>query len=325
MNDDEVRHLLRRAVDGLEPPPSLAGAALAQASRQRARRAVTVLAALIAVVAVSAGAVGLSGALGAGREELAAVPAPSEEATPSSSPEPEPTASPSESPSASASPEPSASPVPSESPAAPPSPSPSATDVAPPPSSPTPTQAAPAPPTAARSLQDYFDNFPNDDRPKWRENGEPAAELRILMHAGKQIEGECEFEDAVHLLKESPDVAPARYKEWIRDRHGVLGGDRRLQREFRSPATLPSDAKASGFETDLFELWLAPSDEDQYAYIVNKGDRGDVERWVRPMGQEGACGGDRAGSEPSPYPTGTQEASPSGGASHSGWLDNTGP
>jgi hypothetical protein len=47
---------------------------------------------------------------------------------------------------------------------------------------------------------------------------------------------------------------------------------------------LPSDAAATGYTHGDVELWLAPSDNGEYVYLVNSRNRADVERWVRGGG-----------------------------------------
>lgn len=47
-------------------------------------------------------------------------------------------------------------------------------------------------------------------------------------------------------------------------------------------ATLPPDAAPTGHASDGVELWLAPSDRRQFAYLVDAADPSHVERWVRP-------------------------------------------
>ncbi|HEX6130498.1 MAG TPA: Gmad2 immunoglobulin-like domain-containing protein [Actinomycetota bacterium] len=70
-------------------------------------------------------------------------------------------------------------------------------------------------------------------------------------------------------------------RQYVRDPQGLLGAF--TSSPFDPDATLPDGAAATGFRHGAWELWKAPSDEDEAVYVVN-GDPsagGAVERWVR--------------------------------------------
>lgn len=68
------------------------------------------------------------------------------------------------------------------------------------------------------------------------------------------------------------------YRQYVRDPQGLLID--RTSGPFQSDARLPNDAVDTGFQHDAWGLWLAPSDQDEAAYLVN-AETGAVERWPR--------------------------------------------
>lgn len=77
----------------------------------------------------------------------------------------------------------------------------------------------------------------------------------------------------IHL---APSGAP-HAAQYVRDPDGVLPGAQ-TRPAFRPGATLPADAKPTGYERDGTALWLADSDRASTAYLV-KGDV--IEAWPR--------------------------------------------
>jgi signal peptidase I len=65
---------------------------------------------------------------------------------------------------------------------------------------------------------------------------------------------------------------------YVRDPEGKLARDGHLLGDLDLHATLPSDARDTGFRAASIRLYLSPKDQDRYAYLVGV-DR--VERWPR--------------------------------------------
>ena len=68
----------------------------------------------------------------------------------------------------------------------------------------------------------------------------------------------------------------AQARQYIRDPNGVT--PTKLRDSFELHATLPSDARATGYIFEGISIYLSPSDQDSAAYVV--GTRS-VERWPR--------------------------------------------
>ena len=73
----------------------------------------------------------------------------------------------------------------------------------------------------------------------------------------------------------APTAADAR--QYVRDPKGVLPSSA-LHATLDLHAKLPTDATTTGFTVKGVTLYLAPSDQDQAAYLVAGTD---VERWPR--------------------------------------------
>jgi hypothetical protein len=95
--------------------------------------------------------------------------------------------------------------------------------------------------------------------------------------------GHCGWQQArfLHLgwpIQPDPNRLP-KTDQYVRDPQGVLG-DGSLAKALRLNASLPDDAKPTGYARDGAELWLADSDRDRFAYLVT-GDPPQVEAWPR--------------------------------------------
>ena len=95
--------------------------------------------------------------------------------------------------------------------------------------------------------------------------------------------GHCGWQQArfLHLgwpIQSDPNRLP-KTDQYVRDPQGVLGDDS-LAKALRLNASLPDDAKPTGYTRDGVELWLAGSDRDRFAYLVT-GDPPQVEAWPR--------------------------------------------
>jgi hypothetical protein len=76
--------------------------------------------------------------------------------------------------------------------------------------------------------------------------------------------------------------AQARY--YLRDPNGVVGPEYR-DRLVRN-ASLPADAKPTGYRLGPIQLYLSPTDEDEAIYVVAPSG---AERWPRVEENRGLC------------------------------------
>lgn len=133
-----------------------------------------------------------------------------------------------------------------------------------------------------RSLAQRYDEPPAWPGDPWTKDGTEVSRDELVLAAGAE---HCDWEDSAFIAGEALEAPrDERGLLWVRDPRGVLDHDPRAQAEFRSPAALPADAEWTGYVQDGVELWAAPSDKADYVYLVNRGDRQDVERWVRGGG-----------------------------------------
>ncbi|SNT37869.1 hypothetical protein SAMN05421812_105147 [Asanoa hainanensis] len=121
---------------------------------------------------------------------------------------------------------------------------------------------------------------------QWTRDGAAVSSDVISSHNGDR---QCDWEAARFLRLSFPvysaPTGQSKVAQYVRDPEGVL--DRAdLRDAFQSAATLPSDARSTGYRRDDTELWLADSDRHRVAYLVRQGPR-QVEAWPRvdpPMG-----------------------------------------
>lgn len=104
----------------------------------------------------------------------------------------------------------------------------------------------------------------------------------VLSYAGPE---HCDWQDVTFLrLGEDPrGTARDRVEEYVRDTTGELA--RSLDGTFSDEATLPAEARDTGWRHDGRELWLVP--DRSAAYLVSLDDHADVERWpasAQPIG-----------------------------------------
>jgi hypothetical protein len=140
-----------------------------------------------------------------------------------------------------------------------------------------PTRAPVAGPPSLAEL--FAEAGPYPGKP-WQKDGETVAARDLSLAQGPS---HCHWERALFL---GGAVLPAGKagNEWTRDPEGVLTHYPRAKQEFQAHATLPDDAAPTGYTRGDVELWLAASDDGAYVYLVNAGDRSDVERWVNGGG-----------------------------------------
>jgi hypothetical protein len=61
-------------------------------------------------------------------------------------------------------------------------------------------------------------------------------------------------------------------RQYIRDPQGVITG-KPLRQRLDLHATLPSDARTTGYRYSTVEIHLSPSDQDEYIYVVGPSAR----------------------------------------------------
>ena len=127
------------------------------------------------------------------------------------------------------------------------------------------------------SVATAFDAGPGYPGYGWSrdEHGVDGAELRTI--AGPD---HCGWQSATMLFIGWPPgtaaTTSASARMYVRDPQGVYGADTR-ERLVRN-ATLPRDAKPTGYRLGPLELYLAPSDQDEAIYVVAPSG---AERWPR--------------------------------------------
>jgi hypothetical protein len=139
----------------------------------------------------------------------------------------------------------------------------------------------PAGESAAPSLADLFAATGEYPGTRWTRGGKevPAQDLSLA-----QGPTHCQWERALFLGGAVLPVGSSGERLWTRDPEGVLTHFPRAKQEFEAHAALPADAADTGYRYGVVELWLAPSDDGEYVYLVNARNRSDVERWVRGGG-----------------------------------------
>jgi len=123
---------------------------------------------------------------------------------------------------------------------------------------------------------DYLPSNDTSTRIRWTRYGRPIDDSIISSLAGA---GHCGRQRAVELSLSPADGFPAPLSDprtYIRDPDGAVSED--LRTLFDPDATLPPDAVDTGYRAGPLQLWLAPSDLDEAAYVVIADD---VERWPR--------------------------------------------
>ena len=127
------------------------------------------------------------------------------------------------------------------------------------------------------SVATAFDDAPAYPGYAWKREGRVVSQFELVTIAGP---GHCGWESATFIFIGWPPgtVAPdsSRSRQYIRDPHGVVHGPFRdlLERDVK----LPGDAGSTGYRLGAIELFVSPSDEDLWIYVVGPSN---VERWPR--------------------------------------------
>lgn len=146
--------------------------------------------------------------------------------------------------------------------------------------------AATRPPVAdaadRRPLAERYDNAMETLAPQWYRNGQEVLLSVLVQFRGAE---HCNWESTTYLSGSAlGSYRDSRGTSWVRDPLGALEYFPLAKRDFRAHATLPGDARFTGYEQGAVEVWMAASDGGDYVYLVNSLDRRDVERWVRGGG-----------------------------------------
>src|SRR4051812_38256615 len=139
------------------------------------------------------------------------------------------------------------------------------------------TASTPAPVPLASHLTQPFPG------PGWTRNGRPVSSDVLDVSGGPE---HCDWQDLAFVtatwplgsaphgtnLRQYIRVSPAQARMLLNPKN--LAGPLRLQ------ATLPKDAVDTGYRSGTVHLWLSPSDQDRYAYLVSGTT---VEAWPRSI------------------------------------------
>lgn len=139
--------------------------------------------------------------------------------------------------------------------------------------------AAPSASRSGGSVAAAFTSPPAWPGVGWTRNGRVVPREEIAAAAGPE---HCGWQSATFLTLGWPPGTRAQHangaRQYLRDPRGVLSGGPRLALEPR--ASLPPDARPSGYRTGDVELWLA-ADADRYVYFVDARNHMAAERWPR--------------------------------------------
>jgi hypothetical protein len=129
----------------------------------------------------------------------------------------------------------------------------------------------------AGSVATAFDPPPGSPGYTWTWNGRPVSAGELYTFAGP---AHCGWQSATMLFVGWPpgtaSTTAGEARQYIRDPNGVFesGFRGRLARN----ATVPADARPTGYRYGAIEIYLSPSDQDEAIYLVSPSDR---ERWPR--------------------------------------------
>jgi len=112
----------------------------------------------------------------------------------------------------------------------------------------------------------------------WSRDGRTVSPFELNSIAGPD---HCGWQSAtmLHIGWPPPgtvSTTAAQARQYIRDPRGVMRGSYRDQ--LRRNVGLPDDARPTGYRLGAIELYLSPSDQDRWIYVVSPSDR---ERWPR--------------------------------------------
>jgi hypothetical protein len=111
----------------------------------------------------------------------------------------------------------------------------------------------------------------------WLRDGRAVSGFELSTFAGPD---HCGWQSATFLIIGWPVGTVSRTideaRQYVRDPHGAVKGSLRDRLVVR--ATLPADARPTGYRHGSIELYLSPPDQDDGIYVVGPGG---AERWPR--------------------------------------------
>ena len=139
------------------------------------------------------------------------------------------------------------------------------------------TREAQGPAVITGALGAVFDSTPYYPGYPWVRDGRPVKPEELGTIAGP---GHCEWQSATLLYIGWPvgtlASSSAQARQYIRDPRGAVSATLRDRLELR--ATVPGDARPTGYTHGSIQIYLSPSDQDEATYVV--GPTG-AERWPR--------------------------------------------
>jgi hypothetical protein len=129
-----------------------------------------------------------------------------------------------------------------------------------------------------RTVGSYFDRPPAWPGKPWTKDGRTVGWAELESSAGP---AHCGWDSLTLMGVGWPlgtvSTTSAQERQYVRDPGGTLKTPNLLGTWARNP-TLPADARDTGYRYGALKLYLAPSDQDTYAYLVAPADS---ERWPR--------------------------------------------
>lgn len=129
-----------------------------------------------------------------------------------------------------------------------------------------------------RTVGSYFDRPPPWPGKPWTIDGRTVPPAELAASAGPS---HCGWDAVTFLSVGWPpgtiSTSASQDRQYIRDPAGRIHQGRLLGSWEHNPK-IPADARDSGYRYGALDLYLAPSDEDIYAYLVAPSDS---ERWPR--------------------------------------------
>lgn len=132
---------------------------------------------------------------------------------------------------------------------------------------------------SAWSVAAAFDSPPAYPGYTWTRDGQPVSEFELVTIAGPD---HCDWESAAVLFIGWPPPRVtsegSQARQYVRDPRGVMTTQRADTPTFERNVRLPPDATPTGHRLGSIELYVSPSDNDRWIYLVSPSD---AERWPR--------------------------------------------
>jgi hypothetical protein len=111
----------------------------------------------------------------------------------------------------------------------------------------------------------------------WTREGRAVSPEELAVISGPE---HCDWQSATLLYIRWPPPtgasSPTQARQYVRDPRGVTSPELRDRLQLR--ATLPADARPTGYVSSDFEIFVSPTDQDEAIYVVSPRS---VERWPR--------------------------------------------